>query len=330
MNYGCSMKLIKISNIVILICILIASCFLCGCVDENTTKTKLESAVVATNSEGDFTSIQDAIENVRTGGKIYVKNGIYNELITINKTVSLIGENKNLTKITCITSNISAYNSIFFIDADYCSIQGFNITCKYYSSGISGIFVNSSNNQIKNNIINNYHYGININSSSKNNNILKNKVLNARNGIEISGSENNNISENYVSYSYVYGIYLYGADKNNISSNILQNNYLATRLTSSHDNILTENSFINNTAGLKLCCSSKRNVIFNNIFSINQDYSATDDVSNQWDNGVIGNYWDDYLKKYPDANNSNGIWDQPYNVKDDVYDRFPLVNLPII
>jgi len=324
------MKIEMIKALIISICILLVPFFLCGCVDENTNKNKLESAVVAINSEGDFTSIQDAIDNVQNGGKIYVKNGIYSETININKTVSLVGENKNFTIINCNTSSTIRSDSIFFIDADNCSIQGFNITCKYYSSGISGIFINSSYNLIKNNIINNYHYGINIHSSSNNNNILKNIVLNSRNGIEISGSENNNISETSVSYSSVYGIYLYGSDKNNISSNNLQNNYLATRLTSSNDNTLTENLFTNNTAGLKLCCSSKRNVIFKNIFSINQDYSAIDDVSNQWDNGVIGNYWDDYLNKYPDANSSEGIWDQPYNVKDDVYDRFPLVNPPII
>jgi parallel beta-helix repeat protein len=324
------MTIIKNRKITISICFLLLSCLLCGCVNEDTIEKKLESAVVAAEGDGDFTSIQEAIDNVQIGGTIFVKNGVYSEVLNISKPVSLLGEDKHLTKITCIISNTSVSDSIILIDAGNSSIQGFNITCKYYSSGISGIYVNSSDNLIQNNVINNYHFGINIHSNSKNNSIFGNIVTNSRNGIEVSGSENNNISGNYVHLSSVYGIYLYGANNNYLSSNSVTNNNLGIRLTTSHNNILTENSFTNNTAGLKLCCASRGNIIFNNVFVENQDYNAIDDISNQWDNGEIGNYWYDYLEIYPDVNSSNGIWDQPYNIKDDVYDRFPLVNPPSI
>jgi nitrous oxidase accessory protein NosD len=51
-------------------------------------------------------------------------------------------------------------------------------------------------------------------------------------------------------------------------------------------------------------------------------------ASNKWDNGSIGNYWDDY--NYPDQNN-NGIGDEPYWIEGEVMvDIYPLINRPKI
>ena len=74
------------------------------------------------------------------------------------------------------------------------------------------------------------------------------------------------------------------------------------------------------------CCGARNNKIYYNIFKQNSIYNAKDDVSNQWDNGSVGNFWDDYEEKYPDAVNINGIWDTPYSITGDKnVDRYPLV-----
>ena len=63
------------------------------------------------------------------------------------------------------------------------------------------------------------------------------------------------------------------------------------------------------------------------MFKQNSVYNARDDLINQWDNESVGNYWDDYIEKYPDAIQIDGIWDIPYNITaGDNIDRFPLVN----
>ena len=51
-----------------------------------------------------------------------------------------------------------------------------------------------------------------------------------------------------------------------------------------------------------------------------------------WDNGSMGNYWSDYLDRYPNATevDSLGIWDTPYGISPEGDDRYPLVNIPII
>jgi hypothetical protein len=67
-------------------------------------------------------------------------------------------------------------------------------------------------------------------------------------------------------------------------------------------------------------------VLYNNIFEQNSIYNARDDVSNQWDNEIVGNFWDDYEEKYPEAIQIDNIWDIPYKITGDNIDRFPLVN----
>ena len=69
----------KLRLILISICILLISSIFCGCVKESQEDKKPLSVVVSINGEGDFTSIQEAIEKVQNGGTIHVKNGIYNE-----------------------------------------------------------------------------------------------------------------------------------------------------------------------------------------------------------------------------------------------------------
>ena len=60
--------------------------------------------VVDQNGNGDFTSIQDALNSVPIHSRqkiiIYIKNGTYNEKIFIEKSnIALVGENKDQTKI---------------------------------------------------------------------------------------------------------------------------------------------------------------------------------------------------------------------------------------
>ena len=60
---------------------------------------------------------------------------------------------------------------------------------------------------------------------------------------------------------------------------------------------------------------------------------GTDIVS--WDNGAVGNYWSDYLAKYPNAKeiDSSGIGNTPYTIDENNTDHYPLlhqVNIPSI
>ncbi|MBN1799887.1 MAG: hypothetical protein JW891_00175 [Candidatus Lokiarchaeota archaeon] len=68
-----------------------------------------------------------------------------------------------------------------------------------------------------------------------------------------------------------------------------------------------------NETGMLLAIDCIDNLIFNNYFSENKE-NTFDIYGNQWDNGSIGNYWDDY--EGVDENN-DWIGDTPYIILED-------------
>lgn len=170
--------------------------------------------------------------------------------------------------------------------------------------------------------------GVFLKSGSKNNTISWNNISHAGKGIVIEESDSNNISKNNISSCESYGIYFVGSDNNIISGNMISDNNYGIRISGSKskNNKLFGNTIMNNTRGILCCCSANNNVIYYNNFKQNSEYSANDAVTNQWDNGNLGNYWDDYAEKNPDAIQIDGIWDTPYKITGDNMDRFPLVN----
>lgn len=103
----------------------------------------------------DYTSIQDAINAANSGDTIFVFNGTYNHII-INKKIKLVGEDKYKTIIDGKQSTDTVH-----IKSDQVEISGFTITNssreKWYHAGIR---LNSSNIEIKNNIIKNNMLGV--------------------------------------------------------------------------------------------------------------------------------------------------------------------------
>ena len=62
-----------------------------------------QSIIVSKNSDGDYTTIQEAVDNAPEGSIVYVKKGSYSEIINIKKELSLIGEDKANTVINPIS-----------------------------------------------------------------------------------------------------------------------------------------------------------------------------------------------------------------------------------
>ena len=78
---------------------------------------------VGGGGQGNYSNIQDAIDNASNGDTVFVYNGTYYENIIVDVSISLIGEEKNKTIID------SAQNEIVVtIIADDVSISGFTIT----------------------------------------------------------------------------------------------------------------------------------------------------------------------------------------------------------
>jgi nitrous oxidase accessory protein len=83
-----------------------------------------------------FNLIQNGINAVATNGTVFVYNGTFYEHLIINKTINLLGENRESTII-----DGSYYGNVVFVTADRVNISGFLIQNGYY-----GIKLFSANN----------------------------------------------------------------------------------------------------------------------------------------------------------------------------------------
>jgi len=176
----------------------------------NVQPVESEPATWTVDDDGpaDFSSIQEAINAASQGDTIYVYNGTYHEQVAVNKSVSLIGENKYNTII-----DGSGVETVVPIIASNITLRGFTI-----QNGGDGIYTDlSDNHNISYNIITNNSRGINayvVYSGISNNDIFSNEV-----GIVLTGwSMGNTISDNNVSNNEV------GIRLSNFGSNIFRNN----------------------------------------------------------------------------------------------------------
>ena len=233
---------------------------------------------VGGSEPGNYTKIQDAIENATNGDTVFVYNesSPYYENVVVNKSINLIGQDKNTTII-----DAKKNGDIVSITANEVNISGFNIT-----NGVDGIFLdNCINVIIKGNIIQYCQDGIDLFFS--NYNIIKENIVKNNNGL--------------LSKFKVGGIDLNSSNHNNISHNIIQDNLGVAILSfRSNNNIIYSNSFENNTvSGVYIEEYSNDNQIIKNNFFDSKKYDGffwNFSNQNKWDS----NYWDKWIgHKFP-------------------------------
>lgn len=213
------------------------------------------------NPPEDYIRIQDAIDNVSDGDTVFVYNGIYYENIVINKSIDLIGEDKNLTIIDC--RNVG----FVFITSDNVFFSNFTLTnCSTY-----GIKLISNNNTIKNNIILNIN-GIGIFLYESNyNTILNNYYINNKKGIYLDTSSENHISRNLIINNNDYCIFLWASKNNIISENTITDSDNSGIVSEgSSDNYISNNNISNNDGHGIMLFIGHRNKIISNYLENNR------------------------------------------------------------
>ncbi|MCK5176674.1 MAG: right-handed parallel beta-helix repeat-containing protein, partial [Candidatus Aenigmarchaeota archaeon] len=175
---------------------------------------------------------------------------------------------------------------------------------------------------------------------TKNSTILSNNVLYNTKGIHSYSSSNTAFLNNNLSGNMV-GIYSGYSYNNDISNNKISDCYVGVRFSYSNDNTLLNNKVSNNKYGVYLSDHSDNNIIYSNDFINNLKNTYSYSSTNIWNslepitytyNGkthtnYLGNYWDDYEEKYPDANEIDwtGIWDISYDIGSNNQDNYSLV-----
>jgi len=254
----------------------------------------------------DFSSIQAAINNATPGDTVFVSQGIYYENIVVDKSVSLVGENKKTTII-----DGKGLGSVIIISGGRVEISGFTLRNSGVGWPRSGIQLRASSyiNTISDNIIQDNNMGILIESSV---------------GNTLGG---NNITANH------YGIYIYNSWENTVSNNVVLYNWVGVVFSLSYENIF-EGNLVKDSDNLGVSVSSSHdNDFYYNNF-VNNKYQVTvypEDYVNTWNTGYPqgGNFWSDYgapdiySGPYQNETGSDGIGDFPYIINLHNKDRYP-------
>ena len=224
--------------------------------------------IVDDDGKEEFTSVQDAINESNDGDIIRVFAGTYYESVVVNKSISLVG---NGSKVTTIAGGGNLY--IVNIYADWVNVSGFRVSNDSFDRSYSGIYLDSDNNNIFNNICSNNSYGIYI--SDSNNSMVENNTCssNSGGGIFQDYSTNCTITNNSCLNNW-YGIRVsfYSSD-NTITNNICLYNNDAISVASSDNFSLINNTCSNNVFGIRLTDSdygtiSKNTCSFNSAIGI--------------------------------------------------------------
>ncbi len=187
---------------------------------------------------GDYSSIQDAVNESSNGDTIIVKDGNYAENVEIKKELTLKSENGSAN---CVVEPDSWHGIIS--NANNVTIEGF--TVKNADIGID-VAVGYSLNDIKNNTVDGCNQGIHLESGSERNNISNNVLRDNTQGIHLTGSVDNNIAGNVISNNN-QGFWLQSNSNSNfIFNNTVHHNFLGITIRYSENNVVKQNNVYDN------------------------------------------------------------------------------------
>jgi parallel beta-helix repeat protein len=278
-----------------------------------------------------YSRIQWAIENASDGDSVFVYSGTYFENVIIDKTLTLIGEDRNTTIIDGGNAGIGIQiNSLAYVN-----VSGFTVQ----NTATSAIYITSSVNCriAHNNILNNNGDGVFLFWYSDYNTIENNFIKNnPGDGVELNQyCDSNTIANNTIEEHTGYGVLLSITNNfNNIEDNKIYDSNIGLYLWNSNsNNNITGNTVINSSFyGIFLVSANSQNRIVHNNFVDNANHAYDDDM-NFWTDAYPfgGNFWGDY----PGGDNqtgtgqnmpgNDGIGDVPYNIAGGLnIDSYPL------
>lgn len=228
-----------------------------GITDNIKTQLKLAGNIlyVGGSGPGNYTRIQNAVNNATDGDTIYVYAGNYTDhnltnhaMIFITISITLQGENKNTTLL-----DGSFEKSIIRIATSNVTIHGFTIqhSGRYFASPPpAAIYLNPGgptivqNIQIYDTIIQNNWVGIGM-RQTQNISIYKNTIRDNKWGCSLIDTEDTHSLHQNRIISNELGIWINTGGKTTLNNNIIQDNQQGIQASNSHANI-TRNNFIHN------------------------------------------------------------------------------------
>lgn len=258
-------------------------------------KIQAQEPILEVHVPSDFSSIQEAIANVTLGGTVEVENGTYYEYVRLDKFLTLKAVNETVIIDGRYRNYPDSPWQIYVSDASNIVISGFTFLTTYIPPLACGIRIENCQNIVI------------ANCTFKNT---------CHSGIELVDVSHALVFNNVVDASEM-SLLIYHCTNVTVTYNTLRD---------------ADESFH---------MYNSRNIVFhhNNIFfdpeCPHPTYPRISNTTCTWDDGRgHGNYWSDYVERYPNATQIGETWDTPYQIDpDDVdgkehFDYYALVTDP--
>ncbi len=208
----------------------------------------------AREANPDYPPLQPLIDAAKAGDTVVPPPGIYAGPVTIETAITLDGQGK-------VTIDAGGKGSVIYLDTDSGSVRNLRLI----NSGDShndidaGIQVRGNFNIIKDNIIEDTLFGIDLQQSE--NNILRRNHIRLRDhelgmrgdAIRLWYSFHNKITDNVIDHARDFVIW-YSAD-NVVTRNRVSNGRYSLHFMYSRYNLIEDNNFVNNAVGIFLMYS---------------------------------------------------------------------------
>jgi len=166
-------------------------------------------------------------------------------------------------------------------------------------------------------------------------------------GIILVSTTDSTITQNSITANRDEGIGLYQSSRNVISGNYIANNGRGSEVgvwgrgigvSGSFENQIIGNTITeNNGYAIRFTGDQRDNVFYHNNFIDNKVHEGLQvsmdkifclGLGNAWDNGEEGNYWSDYVTRYPNATevDGSGVGDTAFYINENNQDSHPLMN----
>jgi parallel beta-helix repeat protein len=222
---------------------------------------------------------------------------------------------------------------VVLVNCKNITVENLNVS----KNPVAIVLVSTVNSKVTNNSVEAPDYVIFVHNSSDNT-IANNFVFKGGIGIFLHSSFQNELVGNYVTDA-TSGITLEFSDENIIDGNIIIGGFVGIRLDESNNNTVRKNV----VEDCEMVALSFWRNASQNLFYLNSLFNNTKNVEpyrpigpdqigpvfqiNSWDNGTVGNFWDDY---HGTDNNDDGIGDTPYIIDENNQDNYPLMEPTII
>ena len=252
---------------------------------------------VGGNGTGNYSRIQDAIDDAEDGDTVFVydDSSPYYENVVVDESINLVGEDKATTIIDGFNND-----NVVNISANQVNVTGFTIQ-NGNGHHRSGLIVWSNLNTISDNIFTLNYYGINIEEDSSYNLISENIIIDNENIGLLTGrySHYNTIKENIISSNGGIGITICHSRRNIIIGNIVSQYYRGIKFRANIRCIVVSNIIANNTLGLRLQFSRGSLIMKNNFLNNDEDAFFIKKLF-EFENPIqyslfLRNYWNESL-----------------------------------